>query len=291
MEDGKTIKELFPFIVKDIYFQEDRERSLCPSFMKSGSISLSLSQNEISLKNVRAYSIENKGEIKKEEVKKEEEAKEEEIKVEEVIEQSEPVHQEEEPKAKDNDSIFSKERRNRKFTRDEDDKLKSLVKVYGEGAWSRIAEEMEGRNRKQVRERYVNFLKKERITTEFTPEEDAIILQFVQSHGRKWSTIAEQLTGKTPIMIKNRYYAKLRRTTKEGKQKSEPLFMSSRADSSTGGQLTPSHQQLKHNGIARETAIQGESLEKLKSQEESMRLALAELRKKIERVKANGITA
>ena len=114
-------------------------------------------------------------------------------------------------RSSDSDQTFTREKRNRKFTREEDEKLKNLVKTYGEGAWSKIAEEMDGRNRKQVRERYINFLKKERVVTEFTPEEDATILQFVQENGRKWSSLAELRVGKTPKMIKNRYYAKLKR--------------------------------------------------------------------------------
>eukprot|EP00826_Nyctotherus_ovalis_P028114 TRINITY_DN2213_c0_g1_i15.p1 TRINITY_DN2213_c0_g1~~TRINITY_DN2213_c0_g1_i15.p1 ORF type:complete len:231 (-),score=77.48 TRINITY_DN2213_c0_g1_i15:432-1067(-) len=160
--EGKTIKELFPLIVKDIYVQEEKEGSLCPSFMKSGTISLSLSQNEIF----------NRDQGEKRDIKKEE------VKVEEV---REPIQlpAEEEPIAKKEgtETTLSREKRNRKFTQEEDERLKTLVKVYGEGAWSRIAEEMEGRNRKQVRERYVNFLKKERVVPEFTSEEDAIILQ------------------------------------------------------------------------------------------------------------------
>ncbi len=100
---------------------------------------------------------------------------------------------------------------NKKFTREEDEKLKELVKLYGEGSWSRIAEKMEGRNRKQVRDRYENFLKKERSTQEFSPEEDALIMRLVEEKGRKWNLIAEQLPGRPPIIVKNRYYTKLRR--------------------------------------------------------------------------------
>ncbi len=104
--------------------------------------------------------------------------------------------------------------KNRKFTKEEDDRLRDLVKLYGEGCWTRVAENMPGRNRKQVRERYVNFVKKERSSNEFSPEEDALILSFVQTKGRKWIVISDMLPGRTPIMIKNRYYAKLRHAAK-----------------------------------------------------------------------------
>jgi len=280
LEEGKTIKELFPLVVKDVYIQDDRERSLCPSFMKSGSISLSLLQNEIALKNLRSLSLDNKGE----EIKKEDEPKDEMINVKLESVKIPAYEEESRTRKEDTESTFSKERRNRKFTHEEDEKLKALVKKYGEGAWSRIAEEMKTRNRKQVRERYVNFLKKENVTTEFTPEEDVIILQYIQIHGHKWSTIAEKLTGKTPIMIKNRYYAKLRKITKTSKQKSELVILSPREDSSTEEHVTPSDRHFKQNGIAQRAGSQ-ESWVKLKEQEKCMKLALADLRKKIERAK------
>jgi len=107
-----------------------------------------------------------------------------------------------------------KQTKNRKFTKDEDERLRELVKKYGEGCWTKIAENMPGRNRKQVRERYVNFVKKERSLHEFTQEEDALILSFVATKGRKWIVISDMLPGRTPIMIKNRYYAKLRHLSK-----------------------------------------------------------------------------
>jgi hypothetical protein len=254
--------------------------------MKSGSLGSYRSQNEISLKHMRSFSLGDK----EEEIKKGDlysSIKEEVVNSEVEAEQIEIPQYEEEPKVKkeDTESIFSKERRNRKFTREEDEKLKALVKIYGEGAWSRIAKEMEGRNRKQVRERYVNFLKKEKVTTEFTPEEDVMILQYVQAEGRKWSAIAEKLTGKTPIMIKNRYYAKLRRTAKETKQRSEQSVTSSRADSSTGEQITPSNRQIKQNGTAQKAGIEEDSWTRLRKQEEYMKSALADLRRRIERTK------
>ena len=120
-------------------------------------------------------------------------------------------------KRKKKDSCV-KEKHNKKFTPEEDEKLKTLVETYGEGTWSFIAKKMNDRNRKQVRERYINFLSTERVETKFTQEEDDTILQYVQEKGRKWSALAELLPGRTPIMIKNRYYSKLQKTLKESEQ-------------------------------------------------------------------------
>eukprot|EP00826_Nyctotherus_ovalis_P060571 TRINITY_DN8515_c0_g1_i6.p1 TRINITY_DN8515_c0_g1~~TRINITY_DN8515_c0_g1_i6.p1 ORF type:complete len:253 (+),score=52.21 TRINITY_DN8515_c0_g1_i6:118-876(+) len=96
-----------------------------------------------------------------------------------------------------------------KFTGEEDEKVKRLVECYGESAWSQIALEIPGLNRKQIRDRYVNYLKKERFTTKFTHEEDSAILRLVEEKGRRWTLIAEEFVGRTPAMIKNRFYSTL----------------------------------------------------------------------------------
>jgi len=96
-----------------------------------------------------------------------------------------------------------------RFSAKEDEKLKELVERLGESSWSKIAKEMPGLNRKQIRDRYVNYLKKERTIKEFTAEEDQTILRLVREKGRLWSKIAGELVGRTPIMVKNRFYATL----------------------------------------------------------------------------------
>ncbi len=131
-----------------------------------------------------------------------------------VREKTEEVMQDQKAKGVTRASVDNRTMKNKKFTPEEDEKLKELVKQFGEGAWRRIAESLPGRNRKQVRERYVNFLRKERSPHEFSPAEDTLILNYVQQHGRKWNLISEQLPGRTAIMIKNRYYARLRYSPK-----------------------------------------------------------------------------
>lgn len=266
--------------------------------MKSGSLSFNFSQNELVLKKSRTLSLDQH----KEEIKKQQGSpaiqKLPEPATESALEHSDasvPSKDDSKNKKEDLEPSFGKEKRNRKFTREEDEKLKGLVKTYGEGAWSRIAEEMEGRNRKQVRERYINFLKKDRVVSEFTPEEDTIILQYVQENGRKWSSVAELLAGRTPIMIKNRYYAKLRRNVKtDDKSKSKgdgsSIILTSQADSSTGELLSPVSNGKKNNGTLKAFGKEDDkkvSLERLKVQEESMKFALAELKERIERLKVN----
>lgn len=97
------------------------------------------------------------------------------------------------------------------YTPEEDRMLLELVGKYGEKNWSKIAELMPGRNRKQLRDHYINFLKKMLCRKEFTLEEDRTILAVVKKYGHSWKRIADLLPGRTPIMIKNRYNSKLKK--------------------------------------------------------------------------------
>lgn len=278
-EDPRTIKELFPSIVDDLTYNGDMERSLCPDFMKSGSASLSFNR-----------SITSSLEHHREELVKEN-----------LTEELATIKEKQNIENQDYDKLKSENgnsgannmRHNRKFTREEDEKLKNLVKQYGEGSWLRIAEDMEGRNRKQVRERYINFLKKERVVSEFTTEEDVLIVQCVHKHGRKWSLIAEKLIGRTPIMVKNRYYTKLRKTMKaEDKHKSKNPISSlstSQADSFNGEVSSPDIQSSKGEIKTGKESFKFEEdgLEKLKQQEKNMKEALVVLRDRIAKLKAS----
>jgi hypothetical protein len=270
---------LFPLATKDLDFRDEIENSLCPSFMKS--ISISRSHSCIDLRNLRTSNLaEEEKKEDKEQMREEDEVYVEKVKrVKKLNGHKKKAQKKEEP---EEIKSISKEKKNKKFTKEEDEKLKALVKTHGEGAWSRIANEMEDRNRKQVRERYVNFLKKERVVAEFTQEEDNIIVQHVIEQGRKWCAIAEILSGKTPIMIKNRYYAKLHKFVQVGaKQGNES---DSRADAYILDQATLSGS--KTNRLS--TQESEESLENLQLQEENLKCALAMIQKKIEEVKTKG---
>lgn len=105
--------------------------------------------------------------------------------------------------------------RKRKFTAKEDLHLLQLVRFHGEANWSTIAALMPGRNRKQLRDHYVNFLRTGQTRAEnFSPDEDIMIIQLVRAHGRAWNAIAGLMPGRSPLAIKNRYYAKLKRLGK-----------------------------------------------------------------------------
>lgn len=288
-EDARGIKDLFPTLIEGIIYGDDKERSLCPAFMKSGSASFSFIHSDLGMKQQLIGSIEQKEEnlVIEAQVNKEDSLLEVDTNttiVKAKNENSEPVP--------------AKEKHNKKFTHEEDEKLKDLVNLYGEGAWSKIAENMEGRNRKQVRERYINFLKKDRVVGEFTPEEDAFIIQHVQRIGRKWSKLSGMMTGRTPIMIKNRYYAKLKKIIDNCAAKED-------GSSSLGVTVSPPRSQTgsidevivleskpinkkNHSAKASKDSLNSEEeeIEMLELKEKDMQAALETLREKIEMLKS-----
>jgi hypothetical protein len=64
----------------------------------------------------------------------------------------------------------SRPHRNR-FTAAEDAQLIELVEHHGSHAWSVVAEQMEGRNGRQCRERYYNYLRPDRANQPWTTEQ------------------------------------------------------------------------------------------------------------------------
>jgi hypothetical protein len=96
-----------------------------------------------------------------------------------------------------------------KFTSEEDVLIKELVAKHGRD-WSLIAKQLPGKNRKKIKERFDNFLSKKINRMPFSEAEDQKILDLVNQMGAKFYKIAENIEGRTAVMIKNRYYAKLK---------------------------------------------------------------------------------
>lgn len=91
-----------------------------------------------------------------------------------------------------------------KWTTIEDDKLTKAVEKYHHKNWKLIANEVDGRSPKQCLERWYGMLDPSLIKTEFTPEEDNIIIDMQNRLGNKWSLIAECLPGRSAISVRNR---------------------------------------------------------------------------------------
>lgn len=105
-------------------------------------------------------------------------------------------------------------KQNRKvpWTKEEDEQLKILVQKIGSVNWTLIASQMNTRNSKQCRERWINVLSPDIKCEKWTSEEDSLILQYSQIHGNKWADVSKLLKGRSPNAVKNRFRMLCRKT-------------------------------------------------------------------------------
>lgn len=98
---------------------------------------------------------------------------------------------------------------------EEDLKLVELVEKYGPKDWSTIASHIKGRIGKQCRERWFNHLSPDVRKTNWTPEEDQIIIDAHQRLGNKWTAISKLLNGRPANAIKNHWNSTLLKRIQE----------------------------------------------------------------------------
>eukprot|EP00826_Nyctotherus_ovalis_P066095 TRINITY_DN9746_c0_g1_i8.p1 TRINITY_DN9746_c0_g1~~TRINITY_DN9746_c0_g1_i8.p1 ORF type:complete len:342 (+),score=86.48 TRINITY_DN9746_c0_g1_i8:100-1125(+) len=105
----------------------------------------------------------------------------------------------------------------RLWERHEDEAVEKLVQKYGVKKWSLIAEMLDvvyrirGRNGKQCRERWHNHLDPQVRKLPLSDEEEKTIFAKHREFGNRWAEIAKFLNGRTDNVIKNYFYATLRR--------------------------------------------------------------------------------
>lgn len=92
----------------------------------------------------------------------------------------------------------------RKFSDKEDKELKKLVHQLGED-WAEISELMPGRNIRQIKDRWNNYLSPKVNRSPYTKEEDDLILKMYKELGPRWVQICKLLVGRTDISVKNRW--------------------------------------------------------------------------------------
>ena len=97
------------------------------------------------------------------------------------------------------------------WTKEEDDLVYTLVEKYGP-QWKKIADEMQTRTRKQIRDRYLNILKQDIKVERWTKEEEEQFAFLHQKFGNRWAKIAQHLPGRTENQVKNKFYSSRRKS-------------------------------------------------------------------------------
>jgi hypothetical protein len=92
----------------------------------------------------------------------------------------------------------------------EDSLLTSLVQENG-FSWKVVAKRINGRNTKQCRERWCNYLDPSLKRGKWSAEEDATIMAVQRQVGNRWATIAKDLPGRTDNQVKIRYHSLIRK--------------------------------------------------------------------------------
>jgi hypothetical protein len=95
------------------------------------------------------------------------------------------------------------------WTVDEDKKIEELVNKYGT-KWSHISRMIKNRTGKQIRDRYMNYILSTINRKRFTKDEDIKLKGLYIKYGTKWTEISKQFEGRSPEMIKNRFYSFLK---------------------------------------------------------------------------------
>ncbi|KAG2547512.1 hypothetical protein PVAP13_9KG105000, partial [Panicum virgatum] len=95
----------------------------------------------------------------------------------------------------------------RKWTYEDDKKLRELIECHGNRAWSIIAREFSSKTGKQCRERWVNNRDPKIKRTAWTEAELLLLVECHKKLGKKWSKIARKIPGRSENSIKNQWYA------------------------------------------------------------------------------------
>ncbi|EAX97515.1 Myb-like DNA-binding domain containing protein [Trichomonas vaginalis G3] len=102
-----------------------------------------------------------------------------------------------------------------KFTKDEDEKLKSIMRDFMEHKrkidWDAISKLMKTKKPRQCKDRWFYYLDDHIDHTPFTPWENYILLWSINNIGKKWTQISTLFPRRTDVIIKLQYRKLLRR--------------------------------------------------------------------------------
>mmetsp|Transcript_13101 Transcript_13101/g.35284 ORF Transcript_13101/g.35284 Transcript_13101/m.35284 type:complete len:176 (+) Transcript_13101:254-781(+) len=94
-----------------------------------------------------------------------------------------------------------------RWTPEDDSKVLSWVAQHGPRKWTQLSVAVfaSGRSPAQLRARYIDVLNPSRVEREWTPQEDAKLLELYSRIGTRWTLIADELEGRVANDVKNRF--------------------------------------------------------------------------------------
>lgn len=93
----------------------------------------------------------------------------------------------------------------RKFSPEEDERLRHLVATNGRKKWEAIARKMPGRTGRQCRDRYQNYLVPGFFNGQWTKQEDELLMKKYKEIGSKWSKMSKFFEHRNANALKNRW--------------------------------------------------------------------------------------
>jgi hypothetical protein len=102
-----------------------------------------------------------------------------------------------------------------KFSASDDEQLRAAVGLYGTNDWAAVSFVVPGKNERQCKERWFNYLSPSLCTDPWTPEEDSLLLEKHSEMGSTWVKIAQFFPHRTDAMVKNRFGRLERRASKQ----------------------------------------------------------------------------
>ena len=100
---------------------------------------------------------------------------------------------------------------NRRFTKEEDEKLKELVLKYGEQNWLIVSSRMHTRNSRQCKDRWFQYLSPNANLVPWTLEEEIYLKCLVVELNGRWSEIAKRFPGRSDSQVRNKWRTLQRR--------------------------------------------------------------------------------
>jgi hypothetical protein len=102
-----------------------------------------------------------------------------------------------------------------KFTPHEDILLTESVHVHGTSNWLIVASAVPGRNARQCRERWTNYVNPDLTQMEWTERDNAILMESFERFGPKWHRITTFFPGRAKNNVRNHFFGIQRRKLRE----------------------------------------------------------------------------